>query len=255
MHPLNFYLGTHEENWLSHPGPPLFISRRRLFRRPRKVLPRACRPWAMDSGGFTELNLYGWWQTPAMQYITEVRRAAQECVGMRWAAIQDWMCEPFVLARTGLSVYQHQRMTVQSYRLLRQLAPDLPWCPVIQGFTLAEYVRCVQMYGDAGTNLTSLPVVGLGSICRRQATSEAEDMIRALHELGIKLHGFGFKLKGLARVGHLLHSADSMAWSFAARYGKPLPSCTHPRCNNCAVYANRWHAEAVSMVPTRRVTP
>lgn len=34
---------------------------------------------------------------------------------------------------------------------------------------------------------------------------------------GLRLHGLGFKLKGLASAVQYLASADSLAWSYAAR--------------------------------------
>lgn len=48
-----FWLGTHKTGWLERTDVPLFISRRRLVE--RVTLPRARGPWALDSGGFTEL--------------------------------------------------------------------------------------------------------------------------------------------------------------------------------------------------------
>ena len=45
---------------------PLFVSHRRLAG--RRTLPRAIAPWALDSGAFSELSLYGEWRTTAGQY-------------------------------------------------------------------------------------------------------------------------------------------------------------------------------------------
>jgi len=61
-----FYLGTCQVSWLATAGVPLFVSHRRLA--PRKTLPRAIAEWALDSGGFTELSLFGEWRTSARQY-------------------------------------------------------------------------------------------------------------------------------------------------------------------------------------------
>lgn len=65
-----FYLGTHMDGWLAHVGVPLFVSHRRLAR--RKTLPRARSGWALDSGGFSELSLYGEWRTTAEDYVAAV---------------------------------------------------------------------------------------------------------------------------------------------------------------------------------------
>ena len=233
-----YFLGTHEPSWLTRSPVPLFLSARRLRR--YKKLPWARCPWAIDSGGFSELNLYGTWKTSPATYAAEVRGWA-DAGRLRWAAIQDWMCEPFVLEKTGKTLREHQDLTVASWRTLTGIDPSLPWCPVVQGFTLAEYRDCVKLYEDAGTDLRTLPVVGLGSICRRQATKEAAKIIEALASDGLKLHAFGLKTQGIPAVKDFLTSADSMAWSFAARYEPPLPGHTHKTCANCIAFAIKWY--------------
>lgn len=236
---MDFYLGTHEPSWLGRTEVPLFISRRRLAR--LKRLPRALGPWALDSGGFTELTLHGRWVTGARSYVAEVRRWSEEIGQLRWAACQDWMCEPFMLNRTGLSVSEHQRRTIDSYRELRDLAPDLPWVPVLQGWTVGDYWRHVEAYAQAGVDLGRLPLVGLGSVCRRQSALRATALLASLAVVdGLSLHGFGFKLKGLEGAAPYLASADSLAWSYHARRRPPLPGCSHKSCVNCLAYALRW---------------
>ena len=93
---------------------PLFVSHRQLAS--RKSFPRAQGPWCEDSAGFTEIRLYGGYQTPPRQYVADVRLHMQEIGKMQWAAIQDWMCEPFMLAKTGLSVEEHQSRTIKITR-------------------------------------------------------------------------------------------------------------------------------------------
>jgi len=121
---MRFYLGTHAAGWLAHLNVPLFVSHRRLKR--LKRLPVSVTPWALDSGGYTELRLHGGWQ-------------------------------------------------------------------------LASH--------------------------------------------GLALHGFGVKINGLGRYGWALASADSLAWSYGARFDPPLPGCTHKTCNNCRRFAVLWHAK------------
>lgn len=237
---MRFYLGTHHPHWLARLDVPLFVSHRRLTG--RRTLPAARGPWALDSGGFTELSLHGRWTTTPEHYAAAVRRYRDEIGHLAWAAPQDWMCEPFMIAKTGLSVHEHQTRTVGNFLRLRELAPDLPFAPVLQGWDLPDYERCAELYAAEGIDLTRAPVVGLGNVCRRQHTTGAETIIRRLHEHGITaLHGFGFKVLGLHKVGHLLASADSLAWSYAARRHPPLPGCTgHINCANCPRYALAW---------------
>ncbi|NYI95903.1 hypothetical protein HNR12_002180 [Streptomonospora nanhaiensis] len=247
-----FYLGTHRETWLRDErfrGVPLFISHRRL--RDRRRLPRAITDWALDSGGFTELSMYGRWETPPEHYAQAVARYAAEIGQIQWAAPQDWMCEPSVLAKTGRTVAEHQRLTIDNLLELRTLAPDLPWVPVLQGWHPDDYRRHVDAYTRAGIDLTREPVVGLGSVCRRQATAPMHALIGDLARQGLRLHGFGFKTRGLAHMHHLLASADSLAWSYAARRRPPLPGhdIAHINCANCPTYALRWRAEMLAGLP------
>ena len=44
-------------------------------------------------------------------------------------------------------------------------------------------------------------------------------------------------------------SADSMAWSYAARHTEPLPECTHKQCQNCLPFALQWREQVLSSVP------
>lgn len=241
---VEFFLGTHEVSWLGRTEVPLFVSHRRLSR--QKTWPRARGAWALDSGGFSELSLYARWMTPATDYAEAVGRYVEHIGGMAWAAIQDWMCEPFMIERTGLTVAEHQRRTIDSFLELRQIAPAVPWAPVIQGFRFADYHRHVADYAAAGVDLGAVPVVGVGSICRRQATDEAAAILGSLASLGLRLHAFGLKTLGLRKIGHEVASADSMAWSLNARKNQPLPGCSHRSCANCLRFALAWRERIVA---------
>jgi hypothetical protein len=307
-----FYLGTHQPHWLGRYAVPMFVSRRTLAG--RKSLPQARTRWALDSGGFTELQMFGRWATSPEAYAAEVRRFRDEIGCLDWAAPQDWMCEASVIHGlvkrrnpkakrqpaidavewkrwvrglmregtaprglvatyydalrigdyevvfhgTGLSVEEHQRRTVANYLRLREIAPDLPWAVALQGWTLEDYVRHVEMYRAAGVDLHAAPAILFGTMCRREATDEAARIIRHLYEVyGIRGHGLGLKRRGLEKVGHLLASADSLAWSYGARRREPLPECVaagerHKNCANCARYAMRWRGEVLAVLEKHR---
>lgn len=229
--------------WLRQTDVPLFVSTRRLHRRRR--LPRARGPVAIDSAGYSELSLYGEWRTSARQYVADVRRYASEIGRVEWAAPQDWMCEPHVRAKTGKSIAEHQSLTLASILDLREMAPEIPWAPVLQGYELEDYLHHVDDYGRAGVDLFAEPIVGVGTVCRRQATSEAVEILEQLSGLGLKLHGFGVKKLGVLRLAQHLASADSMAWSFdARRMQKPMcGSRTHKNCANCLRFALSWRLD------------
>lgn len=236
---MRFYLGTHQPAWLARDlDVPLLVSHRRLAG--RRTLPRATTRWACDSGGFVELSLHGRWRADAATYVTAVRRYATEIGRLDWAAPMDHMCEPHVLARTGATVDVHQRRTIANYLRLRDLAPDLPFIPVLQGDTPRSYERCADLYEQAGVDLAAIPLVGVGSVCRRQHTTEVEEIMRTLAARGLRLHGFGVKTTGLGRYATSLASADSMAWSFRGRH---VPGCSpsHRTESNCLHFALAWH--------------
>ena len=236
-----FYLGTHIPSWLGKTDVPLFVSHRRLTG--RKSLPRAKGRWALDSGGFSELSLFGRWTVTAREYVDKVRRYDQEIGGMDWAAVQDWMCEPPIRKKTGLSTQEHQRRTVRSYLTLRDMAPEIPWAPVLQGWEPHTYFAHADMYQSAGVDLKALPVVGLGSVCRRQNANEIGHLASWLSVAGIKIHGFGVKTQGLRKYSESLTSADSLAWSYNARYTPlRLEGHTHKNCANCLEYALMWRS-------------
>ncbi len=230
-----FYLGTHKAGWLGHAGIPLMVSCRTL--RIRKTMPRAVAPWVLDSGGFTELSLYGEWRTSRSEYVALVARFESEIGSLAWAAPQDWMCEPLILAKTGLNVAVHQRMTVDNFR---EIDGRGPFIPVLQGWTRDDYLRHVDQYLAAGVDLGARPTVGLGSVCRRAATREIVDLVSELAGGGLRLHAFGVKRSALPLMWPLIASCDSLAWSYAARRNNPLPGCSHRSCANCILYARRW---------------
>lgn len=252
----DFYLGTHRPTWLWNvTDVPLFISHRVL--RDRKTLfPRATTRWALDSGGFTELNLYGEWKTTPEEYITAVRRYNDELGSLAWASPQDWMCEPWVIAKTGLSVAEHQARTVENYLALRDIAPDLPFIPVLQGWELSDYHAHADAYAAAGVDLTIQPTVGIGSVCRRQATGQIAGIFDALRARGLRMHGFGVKSAGLSLYADQLVSADSLAWSYGARQDamRGVRHCAKKTCANCLHYALSWRERVLRGLETRQLS-
>jgi hypothetical protein len=221
--PCEFLLGTHRPHWLypgkrqRRPAGPLFVSARQLSHARRTPYPRADTRYAVDSGGFTEIRQHGGWVTTAEAYARQVTALADQTGTLAWAAAQDWMVEPDALAATGLTVEDHQRLTVERFLELRRIAPWVRWLPVLQGQTLAHYVDHAEQYRAAGVDLRTVERVGVGSICRRQRTDEIVEVLAELRGRGLRLHGFGVKTAGLRRCAGLLASADSLAWSFAAR--------------------------------------
>jgi hypothetical protein len=240
-----FYLGIHHGHWLRTVPVPVCISHSVLRTYKRAVperLPDSA--WILDSGAFSEIDANGRWTTTPEQYVADSRRYVEQ-VGSRpdFVAPMDWMCEPKMIAKTGLSVREHQHRTVESVQALRALAPDLPVAPVIQGWDLDSYIECVGLYDEAHINLKAEPAVGLGSVCKRQHTDEIGRIVTTLvDEFGLEnLHGFGVKSQGIAKYGASLASSDSLAWSTDGRW---TPGCVHGTRGkteaNCIQFGLEW---------------
>jgi hypothetical protein len=212
---VRFFLGIHQP-CDAHRHAAVMVSVNRL--RDRKA-PFAVGDWIMDSGAFTELQRFGGYREAPEVYAAEIRRWAGN--GSLLAAVsQDFMCEPFMLAKTGLTIADHQRLTIERYDAL--LACDtggVTIMPVLQGYAPADYVAHIRMYGD---RLRPGMWVGVGSVCKRNGDPAAvEAVLLAIHaeRPDLLLHAFGLKLTALGSglVRALLRSADSMAWCYAAR--------------------------------------
>lgn len=176
-------------------------------------------PWFLDSGAFTQVVLRGGFQQTPEDYAALIRRYAR--TGLVAAATQDYMTEPAALRATGLSVGRHQALTLQRFDAIQAAGTaGVHLLPVLQGRTPDDYRRHLDAYGD---RIGRRAWVGVGSLCKRQGDPA---VIAAILDalLGdrpdLRLHGFGCKRTSLLHpaVRSRLASADSMAWSFAARY-------------------------------------
>ena len=210
------------------------------------------------------------------KYAAKCQRIKQ-ALGDRaeWFSPQDWMCEPIIInggrtkdgqfCGTGLSVEQHQRLTVANYLDLRKLLGELV-VPVVQGWTIYDYWRCLEMYRDAGVDLSSCERVGVGSVCRRQGSNDAVRIMQSIaSETGNNLHGYGFKKDGYANCHQYMKSGDSFAWSYCGRR-RPDPTHVHylqsakfvpehkgkvgyaDDCAQCPDYALQWRFELLEQL-------
>lgn len=289
---MRFFLGVHNSAWANRTDVPLFVSRSAL-KRTKSSFTRARGPWALDSGGFTEIAMHGRWTVTPQDYAQEVRLWQREVGNLQWAAPMDSMCEPGMLLRSLLAdglvdldlkksdkrplivqieskygklgerfenkallhqrVCVHQQRTIDNLLALREIAPDVPWAPVLQGWRPNDYLAHADAYMRAGVNLMNEPIVGLGSVCRRDKLDDARIVIQALSKgsLRLRLHGFGMKKSAFRDPVILdgLESSDSLAWSkegFLEHYrrGKNLCGRKHEGgCQNCLDWALTWRKQ------------
>jgi hypothetical protein len=211
---MNFYVGLHMPSHAKH-FDRCFISVNRLRHR-RGAFPAT--NWILDSGAFTTIAQHGGYPHPPDEYADLIERWRR--VGNLKAAVaQDYMCESMMLKRTGLTVADHQRLTIERYDALLGCAPRCYVMPVLQGYAPGDYAAHVRQYGK---RLRPGAWVGVGSVCKRNGKPRlVEDVLLAVkaERPDLRLHGFGLKITALRSgiVRHLLSTADSMAWSFSAR--------------------------------------
>jgi hypothetical protein len=192
MDDFRFFVGMHQPSDAKKVG-PCCISINRI--RNRKS-PFAVGDWIMDSGAFTEISTHGHYRHSVKEYADAARRWIGNGNLMAIVA-QDFMCEPFILERTGLTIADHHRLTIERYDDL--LAEGLPChvMPVLQGFAPSDYADHVRLYGD---RLTPGMWAGVGSVCKRQGdpmlTVAVLDAILTIRP-DLRLHGFGVKISSL----------------------------------------------------------
>lgn len=230
---MRFFVGMHQPSSARHVG-PAFISINRLRDRKSNF---EVGDWILDSGAFTTIAKHGGYPDLPEVYAAQIKRWSTN--GNLLAAVaQDYMCEPHMLKRTGLTVQDHQRLTIERYDALRAAdTGGIYIMPVLQGYSPAEYLDHLHMYGD---RLPHGAWVGVGSVCKRNGDPMAiVTVLSAIKHArpDLLLHGFGLKTTALMRgaVRALLHTADSMSWSFAARKQGRNANC--PR--EAAAYQDR----------------
>lgn len=167
--------------------------------------------WIIDSGAFTRL-INGHGHLPPEEYAEIINRW-KDNGDLAAAVVQDWLCAEPILKATGLSIADHQRLTIESYDTLLPLINRTYLMPVLQGYAPEEYVKHLKDYGN---RLRPGAWVGVGSIAGRSSKpSEIESILLAIRfcRPDLKLHGFGLKMATLKSPlsWDLLYSADSQA--------------------------------------------
>jgi len=211
-----FYVGLH------HPSDSVHFDRTFIsinsVRNRRSWFCANC--FILDSGAFTEISKYGEYRKEPEEYAREID-VWRTNNGFQMAVTQDYMCEPFILRKTGKTVLAHQKMTIERYKRIRN-ATTAAVMPVLQGYKPSEYLEHLEMYHEQGLLNVGMRV-GIGSVCKRNSdVQQIEDLLEIVKAAcgGMKLHGFGLKTTALSsrKVWESLYSADSMAWSLAARF-------------------------------------
>jgi hypothetical protein len=169
---------------------------------------------AVDSGGFTAARRWGRYPWSPQQYADFVQDVSRD-VPLDWCASMDYACEPAV-DRSPLGT-NHTRIeaTLQLEPACRQVAPHLPWLPVLQGDTLAE--RAYDLARRQQEGLVPPRLAGVGSLCGRGACQAIQTLgFYRIHLPGVRFHGFGLHVQALDddTTFAALASWDSYGWTW-----------------------------------------
>ncbi|NJO93767.1 MAG: hypothetical protein HC820_04335 [Hydrococcus sp. RM1_1_31] len=198
------------------------ISVNRLLKRQSRF---AVNNWLLDSGAFPRISrLYSYkGHLSTKQYASEILRWKDN--GNLLAAVtQDFMCESMVLASTGLTIADHQYLTIHRYDRLISLLHDSGVYINARTSRLDFFgirTAFIRLCDRIGKNAW----VGVGSVCKRQGkTQEIANILKAILSVrpDLRLHGFGVKKTALQYppVWSMLYSADSAAAGLSRGKGK-----------------------------------
>jgi hypothetical protein len=176
---------------------------------------------ALDSAGFVAQSRYRGFPWSLEHYLNLV--AAWPWT---WWAAMDCCVEPEV-AGSRMEIFLRMAQTCQMLAQCRARARDRGLSdpmPVLQGWEPRDYLWCL----DRLPLVDLPPLVGVGSMCRRQVHGPQGVLavVQALdRELpaGTRLHLFGVKGPALSFLAKhpRIASVDSMAWDSAARRQVP----------------------------------
>lgn len=165
----------------------------------------------LDCGGFTALNHYDDYPFSVVNYANLVARLKPN-----YYATMDYPCEPDI-SRLSLMTNKERikntiRNAVELKRWENQIKGEM--IPVIQGYTLEEYLYCLDLYAE---NNLIRDYMAVGSMCRRISNEQLAELIPGIYHkaqsLGCnKLHFFGLKLSSqLIPFEDMIYSRDSAA--------------------------------------------
>ncbi len=196
--------------------------------------------WILDCGSFGGFHL------EIKEYADQIERWCG-CGQLDAVVAPDYLCQPQHLRRSNKSVVEHQKATIANYDALRQIINKVYIMPTLQGLCKHDYIEHLKQYGDL------LPLgawVGVGSLVGRHPKTIAA-ILSGIKEVrqDLRLHGFGCGKRSLryGEVTQRLWSADTMAWSLAARRERRNP--------DDPVEAQRYLKEVEEMSIQRSLLP
>lgn len=221
---LEFYYGLEcsgTDRKLPNPD-HIFISAGTLWEEGRERFKRPTFPshdsLMLDCGGFSFFDKFEYDSYPFTP--GELARLANS-LRADYVATIDYPCEPELLEAKDWSVEDNIERTVENAEKCMKHEIKGEWMPVIQGYSVEDYKKCVDKYLEKGL-LENVKRVAIGSVCVRNRPTKIEEIVNEvadyLAENGIyvEIHLFGLSLRAVKRIDvwRRITSVDSGAWRF-----------------------------------------
>src|SRR6266508_2160990 len=116
-------------------------------------------------------------------------------VPVQFATVMDYVCIPSNGKKSEINI-NRIKATIQNEIALRELAPDIPWLPILQGDNFEERSEDLEL--RRALNLLPIEYAGIGSLVGR-GIQAAIDTVQsyATESPRVKFHGFGKPIRPL----------------------------------------------------------
>ena len=190
----------------------------------RGMIPDSTKRLFLDSGGYSFFTRWGEYPFSVEEYTT-FANMVQDDYPLTEVAILDYPCEP----NTNRSLLQSNKeridKTIQNTLECIDYDPNLPWVPVIQGYTLQEYLYCLEEYEKHNLPYDDFDLWAIGSLCARKKVGGLRTIITNISQrVNMPIHTFGMTITFLRdpQIFFAIHSSDSGAWSYNGRHYEKL---------------------------------
>lgn len=169
----------------------------------------------LDSGGYSFFSRWGDYPFSIEDYVG-LAHLLQDKYPLYRVATLDYPCEPDIDRSHLMTNEDRIKKTVSNAVECMHTDQNLPWLPVIQGYTTNEFLSCIDLYEEVG--ITS-DYWAIGSICSRKGNPlELRKIITSIKEQhpNGKLHAFGLGIPFLRdpQIFQAIYSSDSAAWNW-----------------------------------------
>jgi len=211
---------------------------RKKFNLNRTMIPNSTERLFLDSGGYSFFIKWGKYPFSVEEYVSFANQIQDE-YPLTEVAIMDYACEPDI-NRTNLKTNKERiDSTIQNALSCIDYEPNLPWVPIVQGYTLQEYRYCLDQYKEVGLYDDDFHLWAIGSLCARKKVGGIRKIVVDLsREINYPIHTFGMTITALKdpQIFFNIHSSDSGAWSFNAKSHQKLRDLT------------RYHKKITSLI-------